>query len=161
MKYWRKWCKERTRWMRIKSLPVSIDNMTRCYFSINFYALSSSCCCIILAKLLSLMIMFFFFSRFCILYSISYCIAKASRAYLEIAALFSGGLEMEIGAYNSWGELIYRLFGTDLLRSIFVLFSAVRFENLSSLGCNNAARIASLLVAGQHLSRYRSVTLNS
>ena len=34
---------------------------------------------------------------------------------LEIAALSSGGLEMAIAAYHSWGELIYHLFGTDFL----------------------------------------------
>ena len=37
---------------------------------------------------------------------------------------------MAIAAYDSRGELIYHLFGTDLLRSIFVLFSAVSFKKV-------------------------------
>ena len=68
--------------------------------------------------------------------------------------LSSCGIKMEIAAYNSRGELIYYLFGMDLLRSIFVLFSAIIFENLSSFCCNNEARIVSLSVAGQQLSIY-------
>ena len=73
--------------------------------------------------------------------------------------LSSDGLDMAIVAYHSGRELINHLFGTDLLRSIFDLFLAVSFEKLSSLCCNNAARIASLLVAVQRLSRYRYVSL--
>ena len=58
-------------------------------------------------------------------------------------------------------RLIYHWFGTDLLRSILVLFLSVIFELLSSLCCNNASRIASLSVAGQQLSRYQVVPLTS
>ena len=68
---------------------------------------------------------------------------------------------MEIALYHSWGELIYHLFRTDLLRSIFNLFSTVSFETLSSLWCNNASRIVSLSPEGQHLSIYPAVTLTS
>ena len=66
---------------------------------------------------------------------------------------------MAIAAYNSWGELIYHLSKTDMLRSIFVLFLAIISKTLSSLCYNNAARIESLLVAGQHLLIYRAVPL--
>ena len=65
MEYWRKCCKERTRWLRSKDFPVGVDDMAHRSFSIDFCTLSSSCCCIIVAKLPSLMIMFSFFSRFC------------------------------------------------------------------------------------------------
>ena len=88
----------------------------------------------------------------------SHCLTWSS---LEIAVLSYGGLYMTIAAYHSWGELIYHLFGTALLRSIFVLFSAVSVEKLSLLCCNNSARIASLSVAVQRLSRYRAVPLTS
>ena len=161
MEYWRKWCKKRTRWMRSKASPVNVDDMARCYFYINFYASSSSCCCIIVENSTSLMIMFSFFSRFCISYSSSHCSTKAIWASLDISVLSSGGLEMEMAAYISWGELIYHFFGTDLLRSILVLFPAISFKPFSSLWCNNAARIASLLVKVQQLLRYWAVTLTS
>ena len=165
-KFWcmedrRKWCKERTHWMRRKVFPVGVDDMARCYFSIDFCASPSSCCCIIAANSPSLMIIFSFFSRFCTSLSSSHCSNKASRAALAIAMLSSGGIDMAITAYNSWGELIHHLFGTDLLRSIFVLLLSVSFEMLSSLFCNNAARIASLSVAGQHLSIYQAVPFTS
>ena len=68
---------------------------------------------------------------------------------------------MAIAAYNSWGELIYHLSETYLFRSIFVLFLAVSFENVSSWCCNNATRIEWLSVAGQHLSIYWAVPLTS
>ena len=159
MEEWRKWCKEITRWIRSKAFPVGVDVMARCYFSIDFCASSSSCCCIIVANFPSLMIIFSFFSIFCTSSSSSRCTVKASLASLEIAVLSSGGPEMEISAYHSRGEIIYHFFGTDLLRSIFDLFSAVSFKKLSLLCCNNVARIASLSVAGQCLSRYWAVPL--
>ena len=163
-KFWgiedlRKWCKERTRWTRSKALPVAIDDMAHCSFSINFCAYSSSCCCIIVAKLPSLIIICSFLSRFCTSSSSTRCSAKARRLSLEITALFSGGLDMAIAAYHHWRELIYHLFRMDLLRSIFDLFSSVGFEKLSSWCCNNVTIIASLSVAGEHLSRYRAVPL--
>ena len=68
---------------------------------------------------------------------------------------------MAIAAYHSWGELIYHLFVTDLLRSIFNLFSTVSFKKLSSSCCNNAARIALFSVAGEYILRYRAVPLTS
>ena len=157
----RKWCKERTPWMRSKALPVGVDDMARCYFSIDFCASSSSCCCIIVANLPSLMIICSFFSRFCTSSSSSHCSSKASWASLGIAVLSSGGIDMAIAAYNYWRELIYKISGTDLLRSILVLFLAVSFKKLSSLCWKNAARIVSLSVAGQQLSRYRAVSLTS
>ena len=155
----KKWCKERTRGMRSKYFSFGVDFMARCSFPIDFCASSSSCCCIIVAKLPSLIIMFSFFSRFCTSSSSSNYSAKATWASLEIALLSSNGLEMAIVSYHSWGELIYNFFGTDLLISIFVLFSAVSFEKFSSLCCSNAERIASLLVAGQRLLRHRAVPL--
>ena len=103
-------------------------------------------------------------SLFSILYtpSSSSCFsAKASWAYLEISALPSGGLEIVIADYHSGGELIYHLSGADLLRYIFDLFPTVSFEKLSSLCWNNAAMIASLSVAGEHISRYQAVPLTS
>ena len=105
--------------MRRKSLTVGIDVMARCYLSIDFCASSSSCCCIMVANSPSLMIIYSFFSRFCISSSSSLCSAKVRWACLEISALSSGGLEMAITAYHSWGELIYHLFGTYLLQYIF------------------------------------------
>ena len=99
MEDWIKWCKERTLWTRIKALPAGVDFMLRYYFSINFCASSSSCCCIIVASSPSLMIVCSLSSRLCTSYSSSFCIIKVSWAYL--------------------GELIYYLFVTDLLRSIF------------------------------------------
>ena len=78
---------------------------------------------------------------------------------LDIAALSYVGIEMAIAIYHFLRELIYHFFGTDLLRSIFGLFLSVSFEKLSSWCCNNATVIALLLVAGEHLSRYRDVTL--
>ena len=68
---------------------------------------------------------------------------------------------MAIDAYNSCGDLIYHLFGTDLLRFIFDLILTVSFEKLSSLCCNNTESIVSSSLAGQHLSRYPAVTLTS
>ena len=121
--------------MRSKALPVGVDEMSCCSFSIDFCASSSSCCCIIVENSLSLIIMFSFFSRFCTSSSSSHCSTKASWASLEISVLSSDGLEMEISAYNSWGELIYNFFGTDLLRSIFVQFPAISFKTFSSLCC--------------------------
>ena len=165
-KFWgmedlRKWCKERTRWTRSKAFPVGIDVMFHCSFFINFCASYSSCCCIIVVKYPSLIIIWSFFSRFCTSSSSSRCSAKAIWVYLEIAVLSSGGLDMEITAYNSWRELIYHFFGTDLLQSIFDLFLSVSFKKLSSWFCNNEAMIASLLVAGQQLSIYWDVPLIS
>ena len=98
MEDWRKRCKERTRWTRSKDLPVGVDVLARYYFSINFWASSSSCCCIIVASSPSLMIICSLSSRFCTSSYPSRCRAKAIWASL--------------------GELIYHLFGTDLLRSI-------------------------------------------
>ena len=148
-KFWgmedlRRWCTEMTRWTRSKASPVGVDVISHCSFSIDFYVSSSSCCCIIAANSSSLMIICSFFSRFCTSYSSSLCSVKAIWEYLEISALYSGGIEMAISAYHYWGYLIYHFFGTDLLRSIFNLFLTVIFEKLSSSCCNNAARIASL-----------------
>ena len=75
--------------------------------------------------------------------------------------LSSVGIEMAITAYHSWREMIYHLFWTDLLGSIFDLFPSVRSETLSSWCCNNVAMISSLSVAAEHLSRYRYVPLTS
>ena len=144
-----------------KYFPVGVHDMARCSFSIDFYAYSSSCCCIIVAKLPSLIIICSFLSRFCNSSSSSRCSAKVSWVSTEIAALSSGRLEMEIDPYYSWRDLIYHLFGTNFLRSIFDLFLSVSFEKLSSWCCNNAATIASLSVAGGHLSRHRAVPLTS
>ena len=153
MEDWRKWCKERTLWMRSKSLPGSFDVMARCYFSINICASSSSCCCII--------IICSFFSRFCTLSYSCHCSAKLVWAYMGIAALSSIGIDMEISAYHSWRDLIYHLFGTDFMQYILDLFSSVSFEKLSSLCCNNAEMIPSLSVSCQHLLRYMAVPLTS
>ena len=161
MEDWRKWCKERTQWTRTKASPVGVDDMARCSFCINFYAYPSSCCCIIVAKLSTLIIICSFFSIFCTSSSSSCYSSKVSWVSLEIAVLSSGGLEMEIAAYHSWRELIYHLFGTDLLQSIFGLFLSVSFEKLSSWCCNNAAMIALLSVEGEHISRYPAVPLTS
>ena len=73
--------------------------MVCCYFSINLRALSSSCCCIIVASSTSLIIICYLSSRLCTSSSSSCCSSKASWASL--------------------GELIYHLFGTDFLQSIF------------------------------------------
>ena len=131
------------------------------FFSINFCSSSSSWCCIIVAKSPSLMIIYSFFSRFCTSSSSSCCSANVSRASLKIAALSSGGLAMATSTYRYWGELIYHLFRTDLLKSIFGLFSTLSFEKLSSSCFNIAAIIASLSVAGEHLLRYKDVPLTS
>ena len=90
-----------------------------CSFYIYFCASSSSCCCIIVVNSPSLVIICSLFSRFCTSTSSSSCRAKASWESLEIAALSSGRLDMKIAAYHSWGELIYHLFGADLLWYIF------------------------------------------
>ena len=105
--------------------------------TINIYHSSSSCCYIIVEKFPSLIIICSFFSRFCTSPPSSRCSAKASWASLEIAVLSSGGIYMAIFAYNPWGELIYHFSGTDLLQSIFNLFSTVGFENLYSLCCKS------------------------
>ena len=96
---WRKRRTERTHWTRSKAFPVGVDVLDGYSFSTDFCASSSSCCYIIVESLPSLMITCFFSSRFCTSYYSSRCSAKASWASL--------------------GELIYHLFGTDLLRSIF------------------------------------------
>ena len=142
-----------------KAFPVIVDDMDLCSFSINICSSSSSCCCIIVENYPSLMIICSFLSRFCTSSSSIRCSAKASWASLEMSVLSYGGLDMAIAAYNSWGELIYHLSGTDLLRSIFVLFLAVSFKTLPSLCCNNATRIESLSVAGQYILSYRAVPL--
>ena len=99
MEDWRKSCKERTRWTISKALPVGIDVLARYYFSVNLCASYSSCCCIILASSTSLIIICSFSYILCASSFSSHCSAKASRASL--------------------GELIYHLFGTDFLWSIF------------------------------------------
>ena len=68
---------------------------------------------------------------------------------------------MEITAYHSWRGLIYHLFRTDLLRSIFDLFLSISFDKLFSWCFNNKAIIASLSVAGEHIYRYIAVPLTS
>ena len=159
MEEWRKCCKEMTQWMRSKAFPVGVDFMARCSLSIYLCALSSSFYCIIVVKSPSLMIICSLFSRLLTSSSSSHCSNKASWASLEIAVLSSGWIYMAITAYHSWGDLIYHLLGTDLLRSIFGLFLAVSFETLSSLCYNNLLRIPLLSVAGQRLSRYQAVIL--
>ena len=99
MEDWRKRYKERTIWTRSKSIPFGVDVLARFFFSVNFWASSSSCCYIMMEILPSLMIICSFFSIFCTSSSSIRCSPKASWASL--------------------GELIYHLFGTDLLRSIF------------------------------------------
>ena len=93
--------------------------MSWCSLFINFCAYSSFCCYIIVASLPSFTIFCSFFSRFCTSSSSSPCSAKARWASLEISALYSGGIDTAITVYNYLGDLIYHLFGTDLLRSIF------------------------------------------
>ena len=82
--YQRKWCKERTRWMRSKAFPVRVDDMARCSFSINLCAPSFSCCCTIVTNSPSLMIMFSFVPRFCTSSSLSHCSSKVSWSSLEM-----------------------------------------------------------------------------
>ena len=135
--------------------------MTCCSFSINFCASSSSWCCIILEKPPSLIIICSFYSGLYTSSSSSHCSAKVIWVSLEIATLPYGGIEMEIDAYHSWRELIYHLFRTDLLQSIFDLFSSVSFENLLSWCCNNVAMIVSSSVSGEHLLIYQAVPLTS
>ena len=132
MEEWRKLCKESTHWMRSKDFPVGVDDMARCYFSVDFCASSSSCCCIIVASSPSLMIIFSLSSRFCTLSHSIHCLSKANWESRDISMLSSGGIYMAIAANNSWVELIYTLFGIDLSRSIFVLF-LVTFEATSKL----------------------------
>ena len=91
--------KERTRWMKSKSFPVSVDVVARYSFSVGFCIFSSSCCFVIVASSPSLMIISSFSFRFCTSYSSSRCSAKAIREYL--------------------GELNYHFFRTGFLRSIF------------------------------------------
>ena len=119
MEYWRNWRKKRTGITRIKSFPVGVDVMSHCFFSVDFWDSYSSCCCIIVANSPSLIIIFSFFYIFCTFSSSSCCSSKASWGYLEIVGLSSGGIDMAIAAYHSWGDLIYYFFGTDLLQSIF------------------------------------------
>ena len=90
-----------------------------------------------MAKSPSFIIICSFFYRLCTLSSSSCCSAKASWEYLKMSTLSSGGLEMSIADYHSWGELIYHLFLTYVLRSIFNLFLTVSFEKLSSSCYNN------------------------
>ena len=96
MKSWRKCCMESTRWTISKAFFVIIDVMDRCYFSVDFCALSSSFCCIILESSPSLMIISSFYYIFCTLYSSSLCSAKASWTSLDISALYFGGIETTI-----------------------------------------------------------------
>ena len=133
--------------------------MPCCSFSIDFCVSSFSCYFIIVANSPSLMIICSFFSRFYTSSYSSFCSNKAIWASLEISVFSSGGIDMEIFAYHSWGELIYHWFVTDLLQSIFDLFFTVSFEELSSLCCNNAESITPLSVAGQHFSIYLALTL--
>ena len=51
-------------------------------------------------------------------------------------------------AYHLWGDLIYHLFGTDLLRYIFDR----QFQKIYSFWCKNATRIVFLSVAGRNPS---------
>ena len=99
MEYRRKRWKERTRWTRSKYFPVNVDVLACYSSSINFCAFFSSWCCIIVASLPSPMIICSFYSRFCTSSSSSCWSTKAS--------------------WSSLGDLIYHLFGTDLLQSIF------------------------------------------
>ena len=150
MEDWRKCCMERTRWTISKSFPAGVDVMSRCSFPIYFCASTSSCCCIVVASSPSLMIIFSFSYIFCTSSSSSRCSAKVIWVSLEIAVLSSCGIEMEIAAYHPWRELIYHLFRTDFLQSIFDLILSVRFKKLSSWCSNNAAIGSSLSVAGEH-----------
>ena len=81
-------------------------------FSINFCASSSYFFCIIVEKYPYLMLICYFFSILFTSSSSSCCSAKTIWEYLEIFKLSSGVIE-------SWGWLIYHLFGTDFLLSIF------------------------------------------
>ena len=99
MKYRWKRCNKRTCWTRIKALPVGVDVVSRYSLFVGFCALSSSCCCIIVSSSPYFMIICFLSSRF-YTSSFSSCYsANASWAYM--------------------GDLIYHLFGTYFLRSIF------------------------------------------
>ena len=65
------------------------------------------------------MIIFSFFSRLCISSSSIRYSAKAIWESLDISMLSSGGIDITIATCHSWGELIYHLFITDFLLSIF------------------------------------------
>ena len=146
MEYWRKWCKERTRWTTSKAFPVSVDVMERCSFSVYFWSLSSYCCCIIVASFPYLMSICSFSSIFCTSISSSRCSFKVIWSSLEIAELSSGGIETEIVPI-----IPEESSSTICLERIFCdIFLTDSSENLSSLRCNNTARIASLLVACQN-----------
>ena len=135
-----------TRWTIAKALPVGVDDMSWCSFSINFCDLYYYCCFIILAKSLSLIIICSFFSRFCTLSSSSCCSAKVIWVSLEISVLSSGRLETVIADYHSWRELIYHLFGTDLLRFTFDLFLYASFKKFVLLvlqQCDNYSVVVS------------------
>ena len=106
---------------RKQNPPVGVDVMASCSFSIYFCASSSSCCCIIVSSSPSLIIIFSFFFRFYTSSSSSRFSSNASWASLEISALYSGGIEMEIADYHSWVEMIYHLFGTDFC-SLFLTY---------------------------------------
>ena len=125
----------RTQWTRSKYLLITVDVMSRCSFSVDFYAYSSSCYCTIVASSSSLMIICSFSPILCIPSYSSRCITKAIWASLEIVALYSSGLEMEnapIIYEESWSTICLEQICCDL-------FPAVSFENLSSSCCNNAA----------------------
>ena len=109
----------------------------------------------------SLIIICSFFSKFCTSSCSSCCSTKASWVSLDTAELSSGEIGMAIATYRSLRELIYHLFRTHLLRSIFDLLSSVSFKKLSSWCFNNAAMIVLLSVTGEHLSRYQAVPLTS
>ena len=132
--------------MESKELPVGVNVMALCFPSINLCALSSFCCCIIVASSSHLMITCYFYSRLCTSSSSSCCRAKESWSSLEIYALSSGGLEMAIVPIIT--EEIWSTICSSLI--CCNLFSLVSFEKLFSLCCNNAARIASLLVEYQN-----------
>ena len=150
MEDWEKLCKERISWTRSKDFPVGIYIMSSCYFSIYFCSYSSSCYCIIVASSPYLMIICSLSPIFYTSSSSSCCSAKASWAYLEIAVLSSGGIEMVITPISPeeiWSIIFYERVFCDL-------FSNVSFEKLSSSCCNNTERIASLFVAGQNLKPF-------
>ena len=127
MEYWRKRCKERTRWTISKASPVGVDVVARYYLSINFCASSSSWSYIIVASLPSLVIICYFFSRFGTLSSSCRCRAKA--------------------IWPSLGELIYHC----LEHICCDLFLIVSFEKLSPLCCNNTERTELLSVVGRKI----------
>ena len=100
---------------------------------------------------------------FLLLHNLHLFLFKSLQRQVEliISGDSRGGLEMAIIAYHFWREMMYHLFGTYLLWSIFDLFLSVSFEQLSSWCCNNMSIFAWLSVVGEQILRYWAVTLTS